>query len=1244
MSIIAQKASDVPSLNYSLVVGSGEGDGVYLSGSIVTITADTPADGFIFDTWTGDTVAVPSSPSTTITMTGNLTVTATYVSAQPATYTLTVVSGSGDGNYEAGAVQAIVADAPVAGQVFSAWTGGGGAVASPSSASTTVTMPASALTVTATYVNAASVTLTVNSGTGSGSYLTGETALIVADAPATGKVFDVWTGDTVASASSPSTSILMSGNKTVTATYANTGGPLYTLTVVHGNGSGNYLEASVNPIAANSPAAGMVFDAWTGDTSALTSPSSSSTNATMPAAAVTVTATYTSAPTYVLTVVNGSGDGTYPSGTVVTITADAPAGGQVFNGWTGASVADSSAASTTITVTGTTTVTATYTAAATFTLTVINGTGGGNFAAASVHAVTANAPAVGKVFSAWTGDTANLANAAASPTNCTMPSAAVTVTATYADLPTYVLTVVNGSGDGSYLSGTVVTITADTPAAGQVFSLWTGATVASASSPSTTITVTGTTTVTATYTTTPPATYTLTVQHGSGTGNYAAAHVQAIVADAAQPGYVFGYWTGDTSYVANVNASSTTVTMPAGPVFVSAFNVAGPTYTLTVNFGTGDGSYLEGSVNTIVADAPATGKVFSAWTGGTVANASSPSTTVTMPAAAVTVTATYVDNPVLYTLGVTSGSGDGNYSGNTVVSIVADAPAVGKAFAFWSGGGSSIANAGAASTTVTMPFANLTVAAQYSDVPIVGTYYVATNGSDSNPGTFASPFRTIKHGVSILGPSYTLLVRGGTYDEGLDSCPSGTSWANKVRIANYNNETVTMFPQTPQLGNPGACILFESGSEHYIEFDGINMNGSLAGVFDTVALKATNLGEPHHVRIQNATITAFTGDNSVYGASEGAMGIEYHGAKPVLIGGFEFINLTITGGGRPGTGSFVENGYGIYLAGPNNVVAGCIIYDNKGAGIQIFNDDGGSPDNNTVKNCRIFNQSRNANIGQLYGIICYGNNNQLYNNLIYNISGPGSDPGGQGLAIAGTSTQVLDNTVSACFREGIIIAGSSNVARNNISYGNGTDYSNIGSGTTHSNSIDNGTNPLFRDAGASDYRVFGTSPAVGAGIGISYIPIDFVGAPRPTSGPCTAGAYEDVVMTGTWTPVIGGTTSESGQVYSSQYGTYRVFGGMCFLRGYIQFSNAGTITGFLRLKGLPFPTANLPTFFGGDITYFSNVQPSTGPLKLQIGGAQSVADIYNVAVPGSNPVRASGTATVNNSTQMIIVFDYFIDT
>ena len=69
-----------------------------------------------------------------------------------------------------------------------------------------------------------------------------------------------------------------------------------------------------------------------------------------------------------------------------------------------------------------------------------------------------------------------------------------------------------------------------------------------------------------------------------------------------------------------------------------------PVYAVTVENGTGDGSFEEGATVTITADAPETGKEFDKWMtsdGVTFANASSVSTTFIMPAKAVTVTATY---------------------------------------------------------------------------------------------------------------------------------------------------------------------------------------------------------------------------------------------------------------------------------------------------------------------------------------------------------------------------------------------------------------------------------------------------------------------------------------------------------------------------------------------------------------------------------------------------------------------------
>ncbi len=145
--------------------------------------------------------------------------------------------------------------------------------------------------------------------------------------------------------------------------------------------------------------------------------------------------------------------------------------------------------------------------------------------------------------------------------------------------------------------------------------------------------------------------YALTVNSGSGDGNYEANTIVNIVADAPGSEQSFDVWTGDTAYVADVNEPNTTVTMPATNVTVTATYVSDPnapvTYTLTVNNGSGDGNYVEGTVVNISADGPGTGQVFDAWTGDTtnIAATSDPNTTITMPAADSQITATFVDDP-----------------------------------------------------------------------------------------------------------------------------------------------------------------------------------------------------------------------------------------------------------------------------------------------------------------------------------------------------------------------------------------------------------------------------------------------------------------------------------------------------------------------------------------------------------------------------------------------------------------------
>lgn len=67
-----------------------------------------------------------------------------------------------------------------------------------------------------------------------------------------------------------------------------------------------------------------------------------------------------------------------------------------------------------------------------------------------------------------------------------------------------------------------------------------------------------------------PETYNLTVNSGSGDGVYEAGEAITITADAAPSGKEFDKWTGGVSNVANVNNATTSLTMPANGVTVTA--------------------------------------------------------------------------------------------------------------------------------------------------------------------------------------------------------------------------------------------------------------------------------------------------------------------------------------------------------------------------------------------------------------------------------------------------------------------------------------------------------------------------------------------------------------------------------------------------------------------------------------------------------------------------------------------------
>jgi hypothetical protein len=72
------------------------------------------------------------------------------------------------------------------------------------------------------------------------------------------------------------------------------------------------------------------------------------------------------------------------------------------------------------------------------------------------------------------------------------------------------------------------------------------------------------------------------------------------------------------------------------------------------------------------------------------------------------------------------------------------------------------------------------------------TYFVATNGSDLNPGTnLAAPFQTIQHASARMVAVDTCLIRAGVYHGTLVPSSSGSSSA-PITFAAYSNEVVTL--------------------------------------------------------------------------------------------------------------------------------------------------------------------------------------------------------------------------------------------------------------------------------------------------------------------------------------------------------------------------------------------------------------------------------------------------------------------
>ena len=134
-----------------------------------------------------------------------------------------------------------------------------------------------------------------------------------------------------------------------------------------------------------------------------------------------------------------------------------------------------------------------------------------------------------------------------------------------------------------------------------------------------------------------------TISTGISTGKFAAGTTVTLTAGAAPEGMVFDKWVVEgNATLENANSVTTTFTMPAGDVKVTAtYKEAPSSFEVTVN-GVVVGYYNAGATVTLTAEEQ-TGKTFNKWTatGVTLSDATSKTISFTMPAGNVSLTASY---------------------------------------------------------------------------------------------------------------------------------------------------------------------------------------------------------------------------------------------------------------------------------------------------------------------------------------------------------------------------------------------------------------------------------------------------------------------------------------------------------------------------------------------------------------------------------------------------------------------------
>jgi len=396
------------------------------------------------------------------------------------------------------------------------------------------------------------------------------------------------------------------------------------------------------------------------------------------------------------------------------------------------------------------------------------------------------------------------------------------------------------------------------------------------------------------------------------------------------------------------------------------------------------------------------------------------------------------------------------------------------------------------------------------------TYYVSTSGTDGSSvnGSLTTPWRTIRYGMTRMGRSDTLILRGGTYDESghisASHLKSGLSPTNPTIIQSYPGERAIYRP--PWHSNTNDLIAaVDGGTSIYhsnIVFRGWTIDRSRR-------LQSGFYARGAHMRLYGKNWVL---DNMHFVNAPNDSGVQFWAPVGSAIQNYSS-NIVVSSCLFSNWNSFTAvaaEGHALYSYQIDDfTVEDCLFTVGRASAIQISSTAEGNGARNVTIRRNSFTRTPGNDTHWRVGIYCNGaqTNTFIYNNVLEGFQDNGDSRGVVYMSLLGRDVYAWNNTIYAHTDNnayGLTIRSANCIAVNNIIWGtfgnresifNEKDFSvayltnniagpkipNLSAGTSYQsgNLWGPDNDPKFLNA-PTDLSIDTDSPAAGTGINLSF--------------------------------------------------------------------------------------------------------------------------------------------------------------